>query len=89
MIWSYNRCKRLCLQYNGLHIEDNEHLLIRREDDTDDLEYMLLEDLQNDDPPAVKYAKMYLMEQQELKLKKKDNRIEEKIHFMFFRNKDE
>ncbi|XP_045206691.2 solute carrier family 25 member 43-like [Mercenaria mercenaria] len=79
MLWSYNRCKRLCLRHNGLPAQDHERLLTRREEDIHDLEYMLLEDLLNDDPPAVRYAKLYLMEQQELKEnKKKRNKIYDK-----------
>lgn len=72
-------------------MNEQERLLTRREEDLNDLEYMLLEDLLNDEPPAVKYAKLYLMEQQEIKEKKKEkqSKIEEKIHYIFFRNKDE
>ena len=70
MLWSYSQCKRLCLRYNGLP-DDDQGRLTTQEEDIYDLEYMLPEDLLNQDPPAVRYAKSYVTEQQEIKRKRK------------------
>lgn len=71
MLWSYNRCKRECLHYNGLPEDDLAWQSTYHKDDLHDLVYMIPQDLPNEDPPAVINGKTYVLEQQEMKRKRK------------------